>query len=81
MAEDRERGHLSLGVNRGDAHRATEHSDYSIVLGKVSGQDLETRILHLMGIDARQLSFRCSGLDQRLIGPTGEGQVVKGILE
>jgi hypothetical protein len=33
-----------------------------------------------MGVDAHAFSYRYQGLDQRLIGPTGEGRVVSEIL-
>ena len=47
---------------------------------KVSVRDLQTTILHLMGLDAHELTFRFQGLNQRLIGPADEGQVVREIL-
>jgi hypothetical protein len=33
-----------------------------------------------MGLDAHQLSYRFQGLNQRLIGPAEEGELVRGIL-
>ncbi|MBI3876483.1 MAG: DUF1501 domain-containing protein [Verrucomicrobia bacterium] len=42
--------------------------------------DLQTTILHLLGSDPHHFSYRYLGLNQRLIGPTDEGQVVKEIL-
>ena len=41
---------------------------------------LQTTILHLVGLDAHQFSYPFQGLNQRLIGPADEGEVVKGIL-
>jgi hypothetical protein len=68
------------GVKPGYVHGETDDFGYGIVSGKVSVHDLQATILHQMGLDAHQLSFRYQGLDQRLIGPTGEAQVVKEIL-
>ena len=42
--------------------------------------DLQATILHLMGFDPYRFSYCYQGLNQRLIGPTNEGQIVKGIL-
>ncbi len=68
------------GIKPGTVHGETDELGYSIVKDKVSVRDLQTAILHLMGIDAHQLTFRFQGLNQRLIGPAEEGQVVKEIL-
>ncbi len=68
------------GIRPGITHGATDDFGYGVVSGKVGVHDLQTTILHLMGIDAHQLSFRYSGLDQRLIGPSGEGQGVREIV-
>ena len=51
-----------------------------IAEGKVSVRDLQTTILRLMGLDAHQFTYPFQGLNQRLIGPAEEGEVVKGIL-
>ena len=42
--------------------------------------DLQATILHLMGLDAHQFSYPFQGLNQRLIGPAEEGEVVHRIL-
>ena len=68
------------GVKPGIVYGATDELGYTIVEDKVSVRDLQTTILHLMGLDAHHLSYRFQGLDQRLIGPAGEGELVKGIL-
>jgi hypothetical protein len=68
------------GIKRGHNHGATDDFGYGIVDGKVTVRDLQTTILHQMGLDAHAFSYRFQGLDQRLIGPTGEGRVVKEIL-
>jgi hypothetical protein len=68
------------GVKAGYVHGATDDFGYSIVSDPMSVHDLQTTILHLLGLDAHQLTFRYQGLDQRLIGPAGEGRVVHQIL-
>ena len=44
----------------------------------IHAQSLE--ILHQLGLDAHRFSFPYLGLNQRLIGPTDEAQVVKSLL-
>src|SRR5438034_9538318 len=68
------------GIKPGMVYGETDELGYSIIEGKVSVRDLQTTILHLMGMDAHQFSYPFQGLNQRLIGPADEGEVVKGIL-
>jgi hypothetical protein len=68
------------GVQPGIVHGATDELGYSIAEGKVTVRDLQTTVLHLLGLDAHRFSYRYQGLDQKLIGPSGEGRVVKEIL-
>ena len=68
------------GIKPGIVYGETDELGYGIVDGKVSVRDLQTTILHLMGLDAHQFSFPFQGLNQRLIGPAEEGRVVKEIL-
>ena len=68
------------GIKRGHNHGATDDFGHAIVDDKVTVRDLQTTLLHQMGLDAHAFSYRFQGLDQRLIGPTGEGRVVKEIL-
>ncbi len=68
------------GVKPGIAFGQTDELGYHVIEDKVSVRDLQTTILHLMGIDAHSFSYRFQGLDQRLIGPAEEGEVVKRIL-
>src|SRR5438093_679890 len=68
------------GIQPGIVYGETDELGYGVVKDKVSVRDLQTTILHLMGLDAHQLSYRFQGLNQRLIGPAEEGQVVKEIL-
>jgi len=68
------------GIKPGIVFGETDELGYSVVQDKVTIRDLQTTILHQMGLDAHRFSYRYQGLDQRLIGPTGEGEIVKGIL-
>src|ERR1051326_115714 len=68
------------GVKPGIVYGATDELGYSIAEGKVSVRDLQTTLLHLMGLDAHQFTYPFQGLNQRLIGPAEEGELVKGIL-
>ena len=68
------------GIRAGHVHGATDEFGYQIVEDKMTVRDLQTTILHQLGLDAHAFSFPYQGLDQKLIGATGEGQVVKGIL-
>jgi hypothetical protein len=68
------------GVKAGCNFGATDELGYYVAEDKVTVRDLQATILHLMGFDPYKLSYRYQGLNQRLIGPTNEGQIVKGIL-
>ncbi len=68
------------GIKPGTVYGSTDELGYRVAEDPVGVRDLQATILHLMGFDAHQFSFRYQGLNQRLIGPTDEGQIVKGIL-
>ncbi|MBA4147221.1 MAG: DUF1501 domain-containing protein [Verrucomicrobia bacterium] len=68
------------GMKPGMVYGATDDFGYHIVRDKVTVRDLQATILHQMGLDPHQFSFPYLGLNQRLIGPTNEGQVVRSIL-
>src|SRR5262249_41907390 len=69
-------GGIKGGVNLG----ATDELGYTITDGAMSVRDLQWTILHLLGLDARKLAFPYQGLNQRLIGPEGEGKVRRALL-
>ncbi len=54
------------GVNRGTQHGATDELGYKAVEGRVHLHDLHATILHLMGLDHKQLTYRYAGRDFRL---------------
>ena len=58
----------------------TDDIGYYPTENKVSVRDLQATILHQMGIDPHRFHFAYQGLDQRLIGPTQQGQVIQDIL-
>jgi len=68
------------GVKAGCLHGETDELGYDVAKDRVGVRDLQATILHLLGFDARKFSYRSQGLNNRLIGPTDEGRVVRKIL-
>jgi hypothetical protein len=68
------------GIKPGVVHGATDEFGYNIVDGKVTVRDFQATILHLMGMDPYRFGYQYLGLNQRLIGPTDEGKIVRPIL-
>ena len=68
------------GIQGGLAYGSTDDIGYYITENPVGVRDLQATILHLLGFDPYRFSYRYQGLDNRLIGPTNEGKVVKGLL-
>jgi uncharacterized protein (DUF1501 family) len=68
------------GIKPGITYGATDEFGYNVASDKVSVRDLQQTILNQLGLDAHKFSFPYLGLNQRLIGPTEEAQLVKGIL-
>jgi hypothetical protein len=66
------------GIKPGISYGATDELGFSVVENKVHVHDLQATILHLLGYDHTQLTFRFQGRDFRLTDVHGE--VVKGIL-
>lgn len=54
------------GVKRGFAYGATDEYGYKAVENRVEIHDLHATMLHLLGFDHTQLTFRYSGRDMRL---------------
>ncbi len=54
------------GVKRGFQYGATDELGYKSVEGRVHLHDLHATILHLMGLDHKQLTYRYAGRDFRL---------------
>ncbi len=68
------------GVKRGLNYGETDEIGYYVARDPVTIRDLQATVLHLLGLDAHKLSYPFQGLNQRLIGPTDEAQVVKALL-
>jgi len=66
------------GVKRGHIHGSTDDFGYHVTENPVHVHDLQATILHLLGIDHEQLTYRHAGRDYRLTDVAGK--VVKGIL-
>lgn len=64
----------------GLSYGATDDFGYYPVENPVSIRDLQATILHSLGLDPHRFSYAYQGLDNRLIGPTDEGHVLKDIL-
>jgi uncharacterized protein (DUF1501 family) len=69
-------GGIKAGLNYGE----TDEIGYYVGRDKVNVRDLQATILHLLGLNPYRLSFAYQGLNQRLIGPTDEGRILKDIL-
>jgi hypothetical protein len=67
------------GVKPG-VYGQTDDIGYYIAENPVGIRDLQATILHQLGIDPHRFSFAYQGLNQRLIGPTEEGRVLKEIV-
>ncbi len=66
------------GVKGGIAHGSTDEFGFTAVEKKVHVHDLHATMLHLMGLDHEQLTYRYSGRDFRLTDV--HGHIVKDIL-
>ena len=67
------------GIQPGLSYGSTDDIGYYIAENPVGIRDLQSTILHLMGLDPFRFSFPFQGLNNRLIGPTDEGRIVNGI--
>jgi hypothetical protein len=66
------------GVTGGMAHGETDEWGYKVVQNRVEIHDLHATMLHLLGVEHTQLTFRFGGRDMRLTDVHGE--VVRDIL-
>ena len=67
------------GIREGYTHGATDEIGYHAVQDRVSVHDLHATLLHQLGLDARRLTYRRHGLDERLTDQY-PARVVKEIL-
>ena len=68
------------GIKAGTTLGETDDLGYFIAKDKVTVHDLQATVLSLLGLDPFRLSYPFQGLDQRLIGPTGDARVIRPIL-
>ncbi len=68
------------GIKGGLAFGQTDEFGYYPVEHPVSIRDLQATILQVLGLDPYRFHYAYQGLDNRLIGPTNEGRVLKEIL-
>jgi hypothetical protein len=66
------------GIKGGQVHGATDEFGFAAVQDKVHVHDLHATVLHLLGFDHEQLTYRYAGRDFRLTDV--HGRVVKEIL-
>ena len=71
---------MEAGIKPGLAYGATDDIGYYITENQVGIHDLQATILNQLGLDPYRFSVPYQGLNNRLIGPTDEGQVLKSIL-
>jgi hypothetical protein len=67
------------GFDAGRVYGETDEFSYNIVQNPVHVRDFHATVLHLLGFDHEQLSFKSQGLDQRLTGVL-PARVVREIL-
>ena len=66
------------GIKGGTVHGATDEFGFQAIANKVHVHDLHATILHLLGFNHEQFTFRYAGRDFRLTDVYGE--VIKGVL-
>jgi hypothetical protein len=66
------------GVKGGTIFGKTDEYGYRVIENEVTVHDLHATIMHLLGIDHKQLTFRFGGRDMRLTDV--HGNLVKDIL-
>lgn len=67
-------------VRGGMAYGETDDFGYNVASDPVHIHDLNATILHCLGIDHKELTFRSQGLNQRLTGVTPDPMVLRRIL-
>jgi hypothetical protein len=68
------------GIKGGVQYGQTDDIGYYPAENKTSIRDLQATILHQLGFDAHRMTFPFQGLSQRLVGPTGEGEVLRPLV-
>lgn len=68
------------GVKSGYVHGATDEIGLRAQENPVHIRNFHATLLHLLGLDPQALSYYHNGLDERLIGPTDDVEIVQEIL-
>lgn len=68
------------GIKPGFVHGSTDEIGLRAQESPVHIRNLHATLLHLLGIDPEALSYLHNGLDERLIGPTDDVEVVREVL-
>ncbi len=68
------------GVKGGMAYGATDAVGLRAEENPVHIRNLHATILHLMGLEPQSFSFLHNGLEERLIGPTNDVEIIREIL-
>ncbi len=68
------------GFKRGLNYGESDDIGYYVTRNPMTPRDLQATILHQLGLDPYRLHYPYQGLNQRLIGPTDEGRVMKDLL-
>jgi hypothetical protein len=68
------------GVRPGTTLGKTDELGFNVIEDRVHVRDLHATILHLLGFDHAELTYRFQGLDQRLTGVEEEARVVGELL-
>jgi uncharacterized protein (DUF1501 family) len=66
------------GIKPGITYGATDEFGYKVVENRVEIHDLHATMLHLLGVDHTQLTYRFSGRDMRLTDV--HGHLIDGVL-
>jgi Protein of unknown function (DUF1501) len=69
---------FGAGVKPGHVHGSTDEFGLRAATDPVHVSDFHATLLHLLGVDHEQLTYRFEGLDQRITGM--KGNIVRGIL-
>ncbi|HEY4262889.1 MAG TPA: DUF1501 domain-containing protein, partial [Schlesneria sp.] len=68
------------GVKAGMAYGATDEVGLRATEKPVHVRSFHATLLHLLGLDPHSLSYFHNGLNERLIGPSDDVEIVKDIL-
>ena len=68
------------GVKAGYVHGATDEIGLRAREKPVHIRNFHATLLHLLGLDPQALTYYHNGLDERLIGPTDDVEIVREIL-